>query len=165
VEGKVKFSVALCAAGILFFIFSACPAGASGSHGKDQPDYLYYIEGTGTYFLPVPGGEIFFHLGRWYKHTGDLWSTSDRLNGPWEGIPSGSLPEDLAGLPSDFRTSRHLGKIPSRYVLGDKRTCQNPWFHYYRGRFDKTYKHFGYGKRWRYGKRSWIFVTPDFRDD
>jgi hypothetical protein len=129
------------------------------------PEYLYYIEGTGSYYLPEEGADIFFNLGRWYRRSGNSWSMSDNLDGPWSGTTAGSLPKDLADLPADFRETRKLGMIPYRYVVGVDEKADDYPYRYYRGRYYDDYERRGYRRRWHPHGKFWFFVAPDFHDD
>ncbi len=153
---------------LLLMVVMAGPAFATGYDDyreSGSPEYLYYIEGTGSYFLPGEDSEIFFHLGRWYSRSGDEWSMSDDLDGPWSGITAGSLPKDLAELPADFRENRKLGMIPYRYVVGKDHRDDRGGHWYYKGRYYDDYKRHGYRRRWHPHGKFWFFVAPDFHDD
>ena len=133
-------------------------------YSNDYPDYLYYIEGTGSYFLPASDGDIFFNRGTWYRQTEGSWYTSSSLDGPWSGIVRDSLPKDLTELPDDFRTTRKLGMIPSRYVLGEKDKTEYYWYRYYRGSYYDNYERRGYRRVWHPEGGFWFFVAPGLHD-
>lgn len=167
-QEKLKTSILMGTAVLLVLSLFSGPVHATGYDNDDyigSPEYLYYIEGTGSYFLPTEDGEIFFNLGRWYRHSGDSWSMSDHLGGPWSGVTTQSLPRDLAELPADFRETRQLGMIPYRYVVGREKWDDDRLHRYYRDRYYDDYERRGYHRRWHpYGK-FWFFVAPDFDDD
>ena len=137
--------------------------GDDGQNGL--PEYVYYIEGTGSYYLPGTGVDIFFNLGKWYRRSGDSWSMSDDPGGPWSGITVGTVPKDLAELPADFRETRHLGMIPYRYVAGPDKRDDDYLYRYYRGRYYDDYEGRGYRRRWNPHGGFWFYVAPDFDDD
>ncbi|MDF1525258.1 MAG: hypothetical protein P1S59_03165 [bacterium] len=130
-----------------------------------QPEYLYNIEGTGSYFLPGTDEDIFFNLGKWYRNSGGSWSMSGNFDGPWSGIMTKSVPAALADLPSDFRTTRRLGMIPYRYVIGPDKWDDNDVYRYYRGEYYRDYERHGYRRQWHPRGKFWFFVAPDFHDD
>lgn len=130
----------------------------------EEPDYLYYIEGTGAYLLPDPDGDIFYHLGRWYRQKDGSWTMSRSLDGPWEGILAQSLPEPLAELGPDYRKTRRLGMIPYRYVAGPERKDDDLGYRYYRGKYYDDYERLGYRRRWHPHGGFWFFVAPDMDD-
>jgi hypothetical protein len=134
--------------------------GDSGS-----PEYLYYIEGTGAYFLPDADGDIFFNLGKWYKRSGGSWSMSVRLGGPWNGIMAESVSPALVDLPPDFRTTHHLGMIPYRYVVSTDSRDDDHGYRYYSGRYYDDYERRGYRRMWHPRGGFWFFVAPNFDDD
>ena len=157
---RLPYSVILSGVVLFLMVVPAGSAQAGHHYGDDIPEHLYYIEGTGSYFLPQDDGDIFFNLGRWYRHSGDSWFTSDDLDGPWTGIIETSLPKDLADLPPDFRTTRHLGLIPSRHVVGEKEKCDGPIYLYYRERCRDDYMRHGYGRHWFPHGGFWYFMAP-----
>jgi hypothetical protein len=108
------------------------------------PEYLYYIEDTGSYYLPGQEADTFFNLGKWYRSDGGEWFASDTLDGPWSGILEASLPRDLADLPADFKASRKLGKIPYRYVAGPEEQDTDYYYRYYARDYYEEYGHRGY---------------------
>ena len=140
-------------------------AGYEDYSSSDSPEYLYYIEGTGSYFLPGSDSDIFFNLGKWYRRSGGSWSISEDLGGPWSGITVDSVPQDLIELPEDFTTTRKLGMIPYQYVLGPDKPDDDHVYRYYRGRYDEDYRRRGYRRRWNPRGKFWFFVAPDFNDD
>ena len=84
-----KQTIALPATAVLVLLLLAAivsPAIASDYRGSGSPEFLYYIEGTGAYFLPDSEVDIFFSLGNWYRRSGGSWSTSVSLSGPWGAI-------------------------------------------------------------------------------
>ncbi len=162
---KLPRTTILYSVALLFLILSAGSVEAAGDYWDDSPDYLYYIEGTGSYFLPSAEGDIFFNRGKWYRQAEGSWSMGDGMDGPWSGITKETLPMDLAELPPDFKTTRKLGMIPSRYVLGEKDRPDEYWYRYYRGRFYDNYGRHGYRRYWHPHGGFWFFVAPDFFDD
>lgn len=151
---------------MLILSYPGGPAYATGyyDHSSGSPEYLYSIEGTGSYFLPGPDGDVFYNLGKWYRHRGDSWSMSDDPEGPWSGIMVESVPRALADLPPDFRTSRPMGMIPYRYVVGTDRPDDHDVYIYYNGRYYEDYERHGYLRRWHPQGKFWYFVAPDFYD-
>ena len=144
------------------------PAYATGSDDYSEsgaPEYLYYIEGTGAYLLPDADGDIFFNLGKWYRLSGSSWSMSDNFDGPWNGIMAESVPQAMVDLPPDFKTTRHLGMIPYRYVAGSERRDDDHSYRYYEGRYYDDYERRGYRRMWHPRGGFWFFVAPDFHDD
>lgn len=67
------------------------------------PPELVMIPGTGVYFVPQPGVDIFFYNGWWWSPRGDRWYRSKAYNGPWGGIGRRSVPGPVAGVPRDYR--------------------------------------------------------------
>ena len=166
---KVLYRCMLLAAVALLVLFtSGGPVNAGGHDDYSEagtPEYLYYIEGTGSYFLPGGDDDLFFNLGKWYRHSGESWSMSDELDGPWSGITVDSLPADLAALTADFRETRKLGMIPYRYVVGPERRDEDYSYLYYRGKYYDDYERHGYRRRWHAHGKFWFFVAPHFHDD
>lgn len=168
-QKAIKRSVLMAAIALLVMSVMEVPVQAAGyddDHDKVAvPEYLYYIEGTGSYFLQGEDSDTFFNLGRWYRRSGESWSVSDDIDGPWSGITKNSLPRDLAELPADFQDTRNLGLIPYRYVVGPEKEDDDYPYRYYRGRYYDDYERHGYHRRWHPHGRFWFFVAPHFHDD
>ena len=130
-----------------------------------SPEYLYHIEGTGTYFLPGGEVDVFFNLGNWYRRSEGSWSVSAQFGGPWGGLRVESVPRSLIDLPPDFRSTRRMGMIPYGYVVGPDRRDNNHGDRYYRGEYYDDYERHGYRRRWNSRGGFWFFVAPDFHDN
>jgi hypothetical protein len=141
------------------------PVYASDYRGPGSPEFLYYIEGTGAYFLPDQEADVFFSLGRWYRRSGTSWSVSAALAGPWGAISVGSVPSVLIGLPPDFRTTLRLGRVPYRYVVGSRSGHDDYGPRYYHGRYYDDHDRRGYRRRWHPSGYFWFFVAPDLDHD
>jgi hypothetical protein len=139
-------------------------ASEKGGHSGGEPEYLYYIEATGSYYLPGTDGDVFYNLGKWYRHREDSWSMSDDPQGPWTGVMAESVPQALADLPPDFRETRPMGMIPYRYVVGPDRPDDDICI-YYRGRYYRDYERHGYQRRWHPRGGFWYYVAPEFCGD
>jgi len=150
---------------LLFLSATGSSAMASDYRGSGSPEFLYYIEGTGAYFLPDPEVDIFFSLGNWYRRSGSSWSTSVSLSGPWGEISVSSAPSVLVNLPVDFRTTSHLGQVPYRYVAGSRSGHENNGSRYYRGDYYNDHDRRGYKRRRHSSGGFWFFIAPDFRHD
>jgi len=161
-----SFSLMFTAVALLLTAFMADTVPASGYEDSSSvtPEYLYYIEGTGSYLLPGEGYDTFFNRGSWYRWSEGTWSMSGDLDGPWSGITKDSLPKDLAGLPPDFRETRKLGMIPYKYAVGSDSGDDDHAYRYYRGRYYEDYERHGYRRRWHSRGRFWFFVAPDLDD-
>jgi len=165
---RLTFRSLLTATLALVFLSFSVVQGVRASEKEDaasaQPDYLYYIEGTGSYYLPGADGDVFYTLGKWYRHLGDSWSMGEGPEGPWSGIMPQSVPGPLAELPPDFKETRPMGMIPYRYVVApdksDDEICA-----YYRGRYYRDYKRHGYQRRWHPRGGFWYYVAPEFCRD
>jgi hypothetical protein len=132
---------------VLLLVFSAVPVLADiyyESNDNAVPEYLYYIEGTGSYYLPGQEADTFFNLGKWYRSDGGEWFISDTADGPWSGILEASLPRDLAELPADFKTTRKLGMIPYEYVAGPDKQHTDYYYRYYARDYYEGYGYRGY---------------------
>ena len=160
----------ILAAALALLVMSAItePVYATGyddNSRRGSPEYLYHIEGTGAYFLPGADVDVFFSLGKWYRHSGVSWSMGVHFEGPWDGIMVESVPRSLVDLPADFRTTRRMGMIPYRYVAGPDRRDDNYGDRYYSGKYYDEYERHGYRRRWNSRGGFWFFVAPDFHDD
>ena len=148
---------------VLLAVFAAGPT-LAGMYYEDHeitvPENLYYIEGTGSYYLPGQGADTFFNIGKWYRYEGDEWFISDDLDGPWSGILPASLPRDLAELPADFRETRKLGMIPYRYVIGPQYQDEGYYYRYYSGDYYEEFEHRGYHERRRSYRTYRLYVEP-----
>jgi hypothetical protein len=128
---------------------------ATGGHYSRSPEYLYYMEGTGAYFLPDPEVDIFFSLGRWYRRSGSSWSVSTTFSGPWGAVSLGGVPTVLVNLPVDFRLTHTFGLVPSRHVLKG-RSSYDYGPRYYDDHDSRRYR------RGRHQTGSfWFFIAPD----
>jgi hypothetical protein len=173
----------LAAVVLLFLVAIVAPVNASAYRGSGSYDYLYYIEGTGAYLLPDQDGDIFFHLGRWYRRSDNTWSIGTTSDGPWRGIFIENVPEILADLPPDFHTTHQLGRIPYRYVTGsgsgryDYSSCYDCSWYGYRynyygygpccgwGKYRCDYDPRAYRRHWRRLGRFLFFAAPHIIDD
>jgi hypothetical protein len=150
---------------LLLIAATGIPAGATGYRGSGSPDFLYYMEGTGAYFLPDSDADIFFNLGRWYRRSGSSWSVSVALGGPWGSISVSSVPRVLVDLPPDFRSTHHLGRVPYGHVVGPGGRDDDYGRRYYSGPYYDDHDRRGYQRRWHSGGQFWFFVAPGFDDD
>jgi len=150
---------------LLFLAAFSGPAIASDYYRSGSPEYLYYMEGTGAYFLPDSEADIFFSLGKWYRRTGSSWSASVAFSGPWGAISVSSAPSVLVNLPVDFRTTSHLGQVPYRYVAGSRSGHEDYGSRYYRGDYYNDHDRRGYKRRRHSSGGFWFFIAPDFRHD
>ena len=160
----------ILAAALALLVMSAItePVYATGygdNSRNGSPEYLYHIEGTGTYFLPGADVDVFFSLGKWYRHSGVSWSMSVHFDGPWDGIMVESVPRVLVDLPLDFRTTSRLGMIPYRYVVSTDSRDDDHGYRYYSGRYYDDYERRGYRRMWHPRGGFWFFVAPNFDDD
>ena len=162
---RLLWSLSLALAAVVLLCPGTMTVFAGDDRYDDTPEYLYYIEGTGAYFLPHPEGDTFFHLGRWYRRNGGSWSTSRSLRGSWSGLLSQDVPRDLADLPDDFRATRPMGRIPYRYVADPGKVGDHHGGRYYPGHYLGDYDRRGYGRRWHPVGGFWFFVAPEFHDE
>ena len=160
----------ILAAALALLVMSAItePVYATGYDDNSRsgsPEYLYHIEGTGAYFLPDADVDVFFSLGKWYRHSGVSWSMSVHFGGPWNGIMVESVPRSLIELPPDFRSTRRMGMIPYGYVVGPDGRDDDYGDRYNRGEYYDDYERHGYRRRWNSRSGFWFFIAPDFHDD
>ena len=164
----IRFTVnlSLC---LLLLATMIVPANASHSSGYLSPEFLYYIEGTGAYFLPDPDVDIFFSLGNWYRRSDSSWSASVALSGPWGAISVSSVPSVLVGLPHEFRATHHLGRVPYRYIMDSARGHEDYGSRHYRGDYYNDHDRKGYQRHRHSSGSFWVFIAPDLdhhdRDD
>ncbi|UCG37884.1 MAG: hypothetical protein JSV00_06690 [bacterium] len=162
-EKRVISSIPSMLLALLLVAAAHGPALATGYDDDSSGILLYYIEGTGAYFLPDPGGDIFFHLGQWYRSEDGSWAVSGSLSGPWRDA-AGSVPRVLVDLPPDFRSTHRLGLVPYGYVVGRSRD-DDYGLRYYSGRYYEDYEGRGYRRQWHPQGGFWFFVAPHFLDD
>jgi hypothetical protein len=154
-----------CAAGtaILSLLLAAMVAPAVASHDGPYatPEYVFYIEGTGTYILSDPEVDIFFNLGRWYRRSGGSWSVSLGFNGPWGSIAVNSVPSVLVGLPVDFRATHQFSRVPYKYIRGSGKIHDDNGRYYYSDRYDDDHHRSRYERHWHPEGGFWFFFAPD----
>lgn len=166
---RILYSGATAILALLFLAAFGGPANASDYGHSGSPEFLYYMEGTGAYFLPDSEVDIFFSLGNWYRRSSNSWSTSVSLSGPWGAISVSNAPSVLVNLPLDFRATLNHGRVPYRYVV-DQRSGQDDYGpRYYSGRYYDDHDRRGYQRRRHSSGGFWFFIAPglhfDDRDD
>ena len=134
---------------------------ATGSHRSGSPDFLYYMEGTGAYFLPDADADVFFSRGRWYRRSGSSWSSSISLSGPWGAISISDAPSALVELPIDFRTTISFGRVPYRHVVGSSSSWDDYGPRYYSGRFHDDHESRGFRRQRHPTGGFWFFIAPE----
>ena len=163
---KQTFYNAVIASLVLLLIsVMGSPANASNYGHSGSPEFLYYMEGTGAYFLPDSDADIFFSLGKWYRRSGSSWSASVALSGPWGALSVSSVPTILVNLPAGFRATYHLGQVPYRYVVDSRKGHDNYGSRYYSGEYYNDYGSRGYQRHRHSTGGFWFFIAPDFHHD
>ena len=148
---------------ILVFLFaSSSPAVASDYYRSSSPEFLYYMEGTGAYFLPDSEADVFFSMGKWYRRSGGSWSASVSLSGPWGAISISNAPSVLVNLPVDFRTTINFGQVPYSYVVDSERGHDDYGPRHYSGKYYDEHDRRDYRRQRHSSGTFWFFIAPEF---
>ena len=68
-----------------------------------EPPVVVLIPGSGVYFVPDGGANLFFHAGFWWSPRGDRWYRSRVYNGPWVVVERRVVPVEVIRVPGDYR--------------------------------------------------------------
>lgn len=78
-----------------------------------SPPEVVLIPGTGVYFAPDTGFELFFYSGQWYRRHRHAWYRASTYSGAWVYLPPKRVPGVFVHLPKEYhRYYRGHRRIP-----------------------------------------------------
>jgi hypothetical protein len=98
-----------------------------------EPAKVVLIPGSGVYFVPDAGPDLFFYAGFWWSPRGDRWYRSKIYNGPWVVVDRRNVPVKVVRVPRDYR---------SRYI----RAKHVPYGQWKKGHYQESYDNGRHGK-------------------
>ena len=79
------------------------PEGALPPYAFAAPPDVVPIQGTGAYFVPGIGIDVFFYGGYWYRSFRGRWYGAPSYNGPWMYVAGPRVPRVFFSLPVGWR--------------------------------------------------------------
>ncbi len=124
------------------------PAGPPGVNVPPPPPYEFSAPPSvavipGTYAYVVPGVDIVFYHGFWYRPYAGRWFWASSYNGPWVFLPPPRVPRVLLGLPPGFY------HVPHGYPIIPYAQFHSNWGRWERERYWQGHREWHEGWRHR----------------